>query len=88
MSQISDNAMMVDIQFRKKLNELLDLKKSLEDEIKSSKNPITESENKKAIQKINELIGKIRYGALDDLDVLENREAESIKKSINKLIGV
>jgi len=70
MLVLSAEAMSADINLRKKLNELLFLKSSIELEIKNQENPLKEEEYKNALKKVDELIGKIRFHSIDELDIM------------------
>ena len=75
MNELSAQGMMVDVEVRKKLNELIDLKDELEKEIKGS-NPVKAQELKDGLNKVNDLIGKIRYHSLDEMNVLSEEKTD------------
>ena len=77
MNKLSFEGLKVDLELRKKLTSLLQLKDELEKN--SGLNPIEEEQNKLAIQKVDDLIGRIRYSATDKLGVL-GKEENKIEK--------
>ena len=74
MSQLAFNGMSTDIQLREKLIELLDFRKQLSDEEEIENNPIREQRLKDNIMTLDELIGKIRYNSLDELEILSKTD--------------
>jgi hypothetical protein len=74
MSQLAFNGMFTDIQLREKLIELLDFRKQLSDEEEIETNPIREQRLKDNIITLDELIGKIRYNSLDELEILSKTD--------------
>jgi len=74
MFKLSAEAFIIDLELRKKLIELLDLKHKLEEEKKKESNPIKEKEIDDNILAIEELIGKIRYHSIDPLEILEKQK--------------
>jgi hypothetical protein len=71
MNNLSFEAMKVDLQLKKKLAELLEMKKKLESDISSDKlSPLQTMETESALHIVDEAIGKIRFGSLDILGVL------------------
>ena len=70
MLKLSFEAMNSDILLRKKLNELLSMKSNIEVELKNQENPLKEKEYKDALEKIDELIGKIRFHSIDELNIM------------------
>lgn len=76
MTKLLDEAIKVDIEIRKKLIELLNLRKKLEKMKEKEDNPIKEKEYDDNIQVIEEIIGKIRYSSLDELGILHPKFEE------------
>ena len=74
MFKLSAEAFMIDLELRKKLIRLLDLKHKLEKERKEESNPIKEKEIDDNLLAIEELIGKIRYHSIDFLEILEKQK--------------
>lgn len=72
MNKLSYNGLKVDLEIRKKLTELIQLKDDLEKN--NNLSPLEEQQNKLALQKVNELIGQIRYNALDKLGIFSKEE--------------
>ena len=72
VNKLSYEGLKTDLELRKKLTELFQLKDELEEN--SDLNPIEEEQNKLALQKVNELIGKIRYNAMDKLGIFSEEE--------------
>ena len=79
---MSYEGMGVDLQLRKKLDELLTLRGKLEGSIKSEQNPIKEQRLKENLTSVDELIGVIRYTSLDELGVI-SKAVESDEKEKN-----
>jgi hypothetical protein len=75
MYKLASLGLNVDLELRKKLNELLDLRHKFEDEKINELNPIKEQEIEESIKAIDEVIGKIRYISLDGLDILGKKES-------------
>jgi hypothetical protein len=75
MNTLSFEGMAVDIELRKKLNSLIALKENIEAKLNDdSLKPLEEEELKNTLEKINEIIGKIRFKQLDS----ENQLSEGI----------
>jgi len=74
MFKLSAEAFIIDLELRKKLIRLLDLKHKLEKERKEESNPIKEKEIDDNLLAIEELIGKIRYHSIDFLEILEKQK--------------
>jgi len=81
MLKLSYEACAADIQLRKKLKELISLKHILTSELENQENPLKEKEYKDALEKIDELIGRIRFHSIDDLDIMNKEEVPTIKKA-------
>jgi len=91
MNQLTTESMSIDFKIQKVLKSLIEEKENIESEIKklSETNEIfKEREYKLALQKINELIGKIRFNQLDKDGVLspgeESVKSESMEQSRKK----
>ena len=80
MNKLSYEGLKTDLELRRKLSELIQLKEELENN--SSLNPIEEEQNKLALQKVNELIGRIRYNAIDKLGIFGKEESKIEKDFI------
>jgi len=74
MYDLAAKGMEIDLELRKKLIRLLDLKHKLEKERKEESNPIKEKEIDDNLLAIEELIGKIRYHSIDFLEILEKQK--------------
>ena len=81
MLKLSYEACNADIQLRKKLKELISLKHILTSELENQDNPLKEKEYKEALEKIDELIGRIRFHSIDGLGILSKEESPAIKKA-------
>ena len=79
MYDLAAKGMEIDLELRKKLIRLLDLKHKLEKERKEESNPIKEKEIDDNLLAIEELIGKIRYHSIDFLEILEKQNENTIK---------
>ena len=80
MNELAYLSMQADLQMQKKLKQLLDLKLTLENELKKNIiNPAKEDEYKLALSKVNDLIGTIRYYSEDKLNVLGNNKEEPVE---------
>ena len=84
---LSSEGMLVDVKIRKVLNELLDMENEFKKQLKAEQNPIKEEELKNHIQKVEELIGRIRFESLDEMGILgeDKEENEEITKTKGKL---
>ena len=76
MSKLAFEAMKVDIEMREKLKELLDLLDSLTEAKKKEDNPIRQQRLEQRINRVNELIGKIRFHSLDPMGLASKGEEE------------
>ena len=83
MNKLSYEGLKVDLEIRKKLSELLQLKDELEN--KKDSNPLEEQQNRLALQKVDELIGRIRYNAIDKLGIF-NKEENKIEKDFPGMV--
>jgi len=70
---LPSEAVKIDVELRVVLKRLLDLKTEIEkklEELESQAKPLEEQELHDALEKINDLIGKIRFNSLDKAGVL------------------
>jgi len=74
MNKLSYEGLKVDLELKRKLTNLIQMKEELE-KVKIN-DPIEEDQNNSALQKVNNLIGIIRYAAMDKLGIL-SKEPES-----------
>ena len=70
MLTLAYEACSADINLRKKLNELLSMKSSVQLEINKQENPLKKKEYQDALGKIDELIGKIRFHSIDVMNIM------------------
>jgi hypothetical protein len=84
MSELSYHAMDVDTRIRKKIIELLDMKKLAENNLKSENNPIVEQRLKDALESINELIGKLRFMSLDKEGIITKTSEDDKEEDLEK----
>jgi len=76
MNTLAAEGLRVDLELRKKLNELLDLRAEIKASKAKESNPIKEKEHEDNIRAIDEIIGKIRYISLDELGILSPKKEE------------
>jgi len=76
MNTLAAEGLRVDLELRKKLNELLDLRAEVKAAKIKESNPIKEKEYEDNIRAIDEIIGKIRYVSLDELGILSPKKEE------------
>ncbi len=80
MEKLSYYAMKADLEIHKKLIELLNLRTQIKSALETNNNPIKEDEYNKALEKIEELIGVIRYHSLDEMNILTPEVEEKPKQ--------
>jgi hypothetical protein len=73
MDKLAYYGMAADLELKKKLAQLIKLKKKAQEELDSNKlSPLEEMNTRSAMHNIDEIIGKIRFHSLDYLNVLGN----------------
>ena len=82
MDNLSYEGMKTDLELRKKLKILCELRDKLQEQLRDLENwsPQEELDLRNTLQKVNETIGKIRFHSLDDEGIISDRNIKPNKK--------